>query len=153
MKTGDFVKVMYGITDPKNKQGEVGRIFRIKPISECTTEVSIIFEDGQMGRYDIECLVLEKECTWEVGKCYKAKNGKFVKVQEFSCWGTILGVRFCHYDGYAKISECGNLNSFFESGQEIEEISEQEFYSELEILRKEFLKNIQKVRDFLKTIV
>lgn len=150
MKTGDFVKVMYGITDPKNKQGEVGRIFKIKVIDDCTTRVWVVFQDEQMGIYDQECLILEKSCTWEIGKCYKAQNGKFVKVQEFSSWGTILGVRFCHYDGYAKINECGNLNSFFENGQEIEEISEQEFYSELEILREEFFKNIQKVRNFLK---
>lgn len=56
MKTGDLVKVMYGITDPKNKQGEVGEVIKMEVLDEDNILVWIRFEDEVEGVYDINCL-------------------------------------------------------------------------------------------------
>lgn len=57
MNIGDFVKVDFRISDPKNKQGQVGQVIKIKEIDEDNTEVVVLFVDDTTGIYDSKCLI------------------------------------------------------------------------------------------------
>lgn len=59
MNIGDFVKVEFEITDPLNRQGQVGRVIRIKP-DGYEAEVSVLFPDGVTGVYYDNCLIVLK---------------------------------------------------------------------------------------------
>ncbi|AWL78649.1 hypothetical protein DKB58_06675 [Capnocytophaga canimorsus] len=60
MNIGDFVKVAFEITDPLNKQGQIGQIIRIKAIDEDEAEVSVLFPEGVTGVYYDNCLIVLK---------------------------------------------------------------------------------------------
>lgn len=56
MEIGNIVKVEFGITDPLERQGQIGKVIRITETDE-DTEVSVLFSDGITGRYFENCLV------------------------------------------------------------------------------------------------
>lgn len=60
MNIGDFVKVSFEITDPLSRQGQIGKVIRIKEVGEDEAEVSVLFSDGVTGVYYDNCLIVIK---------------------------------------------------------------------------------------------
>lgn len=58
MKTGDLVKIEFGISDPLKRQGQTGKIIAIESIDEDDVVVKVRFEDGVEGEYFENCVSL-----------------------------------------------------------------------------------------------
>lgn len=71
LKVGDIVRIPKNLTtDPANKQGEVGRISKIRG----EDEVTVTFKDGHIGRYQLDAV--EKVKKEVEGKKDEKKNKK-----------------------------------------------------------------------------
>lgn len=57
MNIGDFVKIEFGISDRLNRQGQFGKVVKIKEIDDDELEVWVLFSDGETGKYFENCLI------------------------------------------------------------------------------------------------
>lgn len=60
MEIGNIVKVEFGVKDPLEKQGQVGKVIEIKETEDSELEVSVVFSDGETGVYFEDCLTIIK---------------------------------------------------------------------------------------------
>lgn len=57
MEIDNIVKVEFEISDPLNRQGQIGKVINIKEIDEEESEISVLFSDGITGVYFNNCLI------------------------------------------------------------------------------------------------
>ena len=82
----------------------------------------------------------------EKGKFYKSLiSDEFVRVDSFNSPDDPVGVHFHHFENYVYISSNALLHMFFDM-RAFKEITEQEFYTALDLAREQFMKDFKTVR-------
>lgn len=60
MEIGNIVKVEFDITDPLERQGQIGKVIKIRETEDYDVEISVLFSDGITGVYFENCLTIIK---------------------------------------------------------------------------------------------